>query len=468
MGNTTNAPQAWDPASWRRFPIVQVPDYPDQAVLKTVQDDLTTWPPLVIADEIRRLETALAKVANREAFLLQGGDCAESFAEHSANNIRDFFKVFLSMAIVLTHEAALPVVKIGRIAGQFAKPRSSDVETRGGVTLPSYRGDIINGFDFTPESRIPDPTRMREVYRQSAATLNLLRGFATGGYSKLERVNTWMLDFLGDSPVAEQYADVARRITEALEFMAACGLTAETVQALQGVSFFTSHEALLLPYEEALTREDSVKGGWYDTSGHMVWVGDRTRQIDHAHIEFARGIRNPIGLKCGPSLAADDLLRLIDKLNPENKAGRLNLICRFGSDKIGKHLPAMIRAVEREGRTVVWSCDPMHGNTISSNSGYKTRPFGRVLEEVQTFFAVHREEGSYAGGVHLEMTGKNVTECTGGAVAVLDADLGSHYDTVCDPRLNARQALELAFLIAAELKQDRRNRPSSVMVAAAE
>jgi 3-deoxy-7-phosphoheptulonate synthase len=468
MGNGKTATQAWAPASWRRFPIVQVPDYPDPTVLKGVEDDLATWPPLVIADEVRKLETALAKVAGREAFLLQGGDCAESFAEHSANNIRDFFKVFLSMAIVLTHEAGLPVVKVGRIAGQFAKPRSSGTETRDGVTLPSYRGDIINGFDFTPEARIPDPTRMREVYRQSAATLNLLRGFATGGYAKLERVNTWMLDFLGDSSVAEQYADVGRRITEALEFMAACGLTAETVQALQGVSFFTSHEALLLPYEEALTREDSVKGGWYGTSGHMLWVGDRTRQADHAHVEYMRGIRNPIGLKCGPSLTADGLLGLIDTLNPDNVPGRLTLICRFGADKVGAHLPGLIRAVEREGRSVVWSCDPMHGNTISSNTGYKTRPFQRVLEEVQTFFAVHRDEGSYAGGVHLEMTGKNVTECTGGAVAVLEADLASHYDTVCDPRLNARQALELAFLIARELKQDRGSRPSALAAAAAE
>ncbi|WP_394367251.1 class II 3-deoxy-7-phosphoheptulonate synthase [Prosthecomicrobium hirschii] len=460
------AARGWSPDSWRTKPIVQVPDYPDKAILHAVEDDLRTWPPLAIADEARKLEIALARVCERRAFLLQGGDCAESFSEHSANNIRDFFKVFLSMAVVLTYSAALPVVKVGRIAGQFAKPRSSNVEKRGDVELPAYRGDIINGFDFSPESRIPDPTRMRMVYRQSAATLNLLRGFATGGYSKLERVNRWMLDFLSDSPVAEQYQELADRITEALEFMASCGLTADTVPQLQGVHFYTSHEALLLPYEEALTREDSVEGGWYDTSAHMLWIGDRTRQPDHAHIEYMRGIENPIGLKCGPSLTPDGLLELIDVLNPSNRPGRLTLIARFGSDKVGKHLPALIRAVEREGRNVIWSCDPMHGNTITSSSSHKTRPFGRILEEVQAFFDIHRTEGTYAGGVHLEMTGKNVTECTGGAVAIQDADLGNQYDTLCDPRLNARQALELAFLIAAELKKDRSMRPSTLLAAA--
>ena len=459
--------ESWRPDSWRSKPIVQVPEYPDQAILAGVEEDLRTWPPLVIADEIRKLERALGEVAERRAFLLQGGDCAESFAEHSADNIRDFFKVFLSMSVALTYSAALPVVKVGRIAGQFAKPRSSNVEKRGDVELPSYRGDIINGFDFTPEARIPDPTRMRMVYRQSAATLNLLRGFATGGYAKLERVHRWMVDALADSPVAEHYKGVAERITEALEFMRACGISAETAPQLQGVTFYTSHEALLLPYEEALTREDSVKGGWYDTSAHMVWIGDRTRQPDHGHVEYFRGIANPIGLKCGPSLDADGLLRLIDVLNPDNKAGRLTLIARFGSDKIGKHLPGLIRAVEREGRKVVWSSDPMHGNTITATTGHKTRPFNRILEEVQTFFEIHRAEGSYAGGVHLEMTGKDVTECTGGAVALQDADLGNQYDTVCDPRLNARQALELAFLIATELKKDRAARPS-VLLAAAE
>ena len=458
--------QTWSPDSWRAKPIVQAPAYPDAAVLQTVEDDLATWPPLAIADEIRRLKTALGNVAERRAFLLQGGDCAESFSEHSANNIRDFFKVFLSMSIVLTYSAALPVVKVGRIAGQFAKPRSSNVEKRGEIELPAYRGDIINGFDFTPEARIPDPNRMRSVYRQSAATLNLLRGFAVGGYAKLERVQRWMLDFLGDSPVAEQYQEVAQRITDALEFMSACGISAETAQQLNGVNFYTSHEALLLPYEQALTRDDSVQGGWYDTSAHLVWIGDRTRQPDHAHVEFCRGIENPIGLKVGPTTTPDGLLELIDLLNPRNEAGRLTLIARFGSDKVGKLLPPLIRAVEREGRSVVWSCDPMHGNTISAPSGHKTRPFGRVLEEVQAFFDIHRTEGSYAGGVHLEMTGKNVTECTGGSVDIREADLGNQYDTLCDPRLNARQALELAFLIAAELKKDRAGRPSNLLAAA--
>ena len=461
-GNTAD----WSPTTWRSKPIVQVPAYADQSLLQAVEDDLTTWPPLVIADEVRRLRKQLGRVADRKAFLLQGGDCAESFAEHSANQIRDFFKIFLSMSVAMTHSAGLPVVKVGRIAGQFAKPRSSDIEKRDGIELPSYRGDIINGIDFTPEARIPDPNRMRMVYRQSAATLNLLRGFAYGGYANLERVHGWMVDFLSDSPVAERFQAVADRITEALEFMSACGLTAETVPQLQTVDFYTSHEALLLPYEEALTREDSVKGGWYDTSAHMLWIGDRTRQLDHAHVEYMRGIQNPIGLKCGPSLDGDGLLRLIDALDPNNEAGRLTLIARFGSDKIGKHLPGLIQAVEREGRKVVWSCDPMHGNGITSATGHKTRPFDRILSEVQSFFEIHRAEGSWAGGVHLEMTGKNVTECLGGAVAIQEADLGQQYDTACDPRLNAAQSLELAFLVSEELKKDRAQRPASILAAA--
>ena len=456
----------WSPTTWRDKPIVQVPAYADQALLKAVEEDLQTWPPLVIADEIRSLRKRLAQVAERRSFLLQGGDCAEAFAEHSANQIRDFFKIFLSMSVVMTHSAGLPVVKVGRIAGQFAKPRSSDIEKRDGLELPSYRGDIINGIEFTPEARIPDPARMRMVYRQSAATLNLLRGFAYGGYAKLERVHGWMVDFLTDSPVAERFQEVADRITEALQFMAACGLTAETVPQLQGVDFYTSHEALLLPYEEALTREDSVQGGWYDTSAHMLWIGDRTRQIDHAHIEYMRGIANPIGLKVGPSLDVDGLLRLIDVLDPDNEAGRLTLITRFGADKIAKHLPGLLRAVTAEGRNVVWSCDPMHGNGITSATGHKTRPFDKVLSEVQSFFEVHRAEGTWAGGVHLEMTGKNVTECLGGAVAIQEADLGVNYETACDPRLNAAQSLELAFLVAEELKKDRSGRTPAVRAAA--
>jgi 3-deoxy-7-phosphoheptulonate synthase len=459
-------PADWSPASWRGKPIVQVPAYADQALLHAVEEDLQTWPPLAIADEVRRLRRQLGRVAERKAFLLQGGDCAESFAEHSANQIRDFFRIFLSMSVVLTHSAGLPVVKVGRIAGQFAKPRSSDMERRDGIELPSYRGDIINGTEFTPEARIPDPARMRMVYRQSAATLNLLRGFAHGGYAKLERVQQWMVEFLADSPVAERFSEVADRISEALDFMAACGLTAETVPQLQSVDFYTSHEALLLPYEEALTREDSVQGGWYDTSAHMLWIGDRTRQPDHAHVEFMRGIENPIGLKCGPTVDADSLLRLIETLDPRNEAGRLTLIARFGSEKIGRHLPDLVRAVAREGRNVLWSCDPMHGNTVTSATGHKTRPFDKVLSEVQSFFEIHRAEGTWAGGVHLEMTGKNVTECTGGAVAIQEADLGQAYDTACDPRLNAAQALELAFLVAEELKKDRASRPSPFAAAA--
>jgi 3-deoxy-7-phosphoheptulonate synthase len=465
MSNLGNVP-GWSPTSWREKPIVQVPDYADRVLLKAVEDDLATWPPLAIADEIRRLRKQLGRIVERRAFLLQGGDCAESFAEHSANQIRDFFRIFLSMAVVMTHSAGLPVVKVGRIAGQFAKPRSSSVERRDGIELPSYRGDIVNGPDFTAAAREPDPERMRMVYRQSAATLNLLRGFAHGGYAKLERVQRWMVEFLSDSPVAERFAEVADRISEALDFMAACGLTADTVPQLQSVDFYTSHEALLLPYEEALTREDSVKGGWYDTSAHMLWIGDRTRQLDHAHVEYMRGIANPIGLKCGPSLDIDGLLRLIDALDPSNEPGRLTLISRFGSDKIGRHLPDLVRAIEREGRNVVWSCDPMHGNTISSATGHKTRPFDRVLSEVQSFFEIHRAEGTWAGGVHLEMTGRNVTECIGGAVAIQEADLGQQYDTACDPRLNAAQSLELAFLVAEELKKDRIGRPSLALSAA--
>ncbi len=461
-GNTGD----WSPTSWRSKPIVQVPEYRDPAMLAAVEEDLRSWPPLVIADEVRSLRRKLASVAERKAFLLQGGDCAESFAEHSANQIRDFFKIFLSMSVVMTHSAGLPVVKVGRIAGQFAKPRSSDIEKRDGIELPSFRGDIINGPEFTPEARIPDPQRMRMVYRQSAATLNLLRGFAYGGYAKLERVHGWMVDFLADSPMGERFQVVADRITEALEFMAACGLTAETVPQLQGVDFYTSHEALLLPYEEALTRQDSVQGGWYDTSAHMLWIGDRTRQLDHGHIEYMRGIANPIGLKCGPSLDIDGLLKLIETLDPKNEAGRLTLIGRFGSDKIGKHLPEMVRAVAREGRNVVWSCDPMHGNGITSSTGHKTRPFDRILSEVRSFFEIHRAEGTWAGGVHLEMTGKNVTECLGGAVAIQEEHLGQMYDTACDPRLNAAQSMELAFLVAEELKKDRGLRPTSILAAA--
>jgi 3-deoxy-7-phosphoheptulonate synthase len=421
-------------------------------VLNATEAQLATFPPLVFAGEARKLKKQLGVVAAGDAFLLQGGDCAESFAEHGADNIRDFFRVFLQMSVVLTFAGSQPVVKVGRVAGQFAKPRSSDNETKGDETLPSYRGDIINGIEFDAKSRIPDPQRQVMAYRQSAATLNLLRAFAQGGYASLENVHKWMLGFVSDSPQGEKYQSLANRITETMDFMKAVGITSETNYALRETDFYTSHEALLLGYEEALTRVDSTSGDWYATSGHMIWVGDRTRQPDHAHIEYCRGIKNPLGLKCGPSLTPDGLLQLIDLLNPENEPGRLTLIARFGADKVAEHLPKLVRAVQKEGRSVVWSCDPMHGNTITA-AGYKTRPFDRIMKEVQTFFEVHRGEGTHPGGIHVEMTGKNVTECTGGARAIRAEELHDRYHTHCDPRLNSDQAIELAFLVSDLLKK---------------
>ena len=450
--------EKWNPAGWRSKPIVQVPDYPDAAALAAVEARVATYPPLVFAGEARKLKAKLADVAAGRAFLLQGGDCAESFAEHGADNIRDFFRVFLQMAVVLTFAATSPVVKVGRIAGQFAKPRSGPTERQGAVELPAYRGDIINGIEFSEEARRPDPARQEMVYRQSAATLNLLRAFAQGGYANLDHVHQWMLGFVADSPQRERYEALADRITETLNFMRAIGIDPESHPELRQTDFFTSHEALLLGYEQALTRVDSTSGDWYATSGHMLWIGDRTRQPDHAHVEFCRGVKNPLGVKCGPSLDPDTLIRLIDVLNPKNEPGRLTLIARFGAGKVGDQLPRLIRTVVREGRTVVWSCDPMHGNTIKAATGYKTRPFDLILREVEEFFAVHRAEGTHAGGIHVEMTGHNVTECTGGARAVSEADLSSRYHTHCDPRLNADQALELAFLVAELLKRDRLTR----------
>src|SRR5271166_2287230 len=447
--------ERWTPDSWRAKPVKQIPDYPDAKALADVEAQLATFPPLVFAGEARNLKKALARVAAGEAFLLQGGDCAESFAEHGANNIRDFFRVLLQMAVVLTYAGAVPVVKVGRIAGQFAKPRSSPTEKLNGIELPSYRGDIVNDIAFTAAARTPDPQRQLNAYRQSAATLNLLRAFATGGYANLASVHQWMLGFLKDSPQSRRYKELADRISEALNFMRACGLDLESHPELRATDFYTSHEALLLGYEQAFTRVDSTTGDWYCTSGHMVWIGDRTRQTDHAHVEYCRGIKNPLGLKTGPTQKVDELLKLIDILNPDNEPGRLTLICRVGADKVSELLPAFVRAVKREGRNVVWSCDPMHGNTITSVSGYKTRPFDQVLKEVRTFFQVHAAEGTYAGGVHLEMTGQNVTECTGGARAITDEDLNDRYHTVCDPRLNAEQSLDLAFLLADLLKQER-------------
>jgi 3-deoxy-7-phosphoheptulonate synthase len=458
----------WRPDSWRSKPIAQVPDYPDPGALAEVEQRLASFPPLVFAGEARRLKTELGRVAAGEAFLLQGGDCAESFAEHHADNIRDLFRVILQMAVVMTFAAASPVVKVGRIAGQFAKPRSAPMEKQGDKSLPSYRGDIVNGIEFDDGARVPDPQRLLMGYRQSAATLNLLRAFAQGGYANLEHVHRWTLGFLNDSAANQRYQELADRITEAMAFMRACGVTPETAPSLQATNFYTSHEALLLGYEQALTRVDSTSGEWYDTSGHFLWIGDRTRQEDHAHVEFFRGIKNPIGMKCGPSIEPDELLRLIDTLNPANEAGRLTLICRFGAGNVEAHLPKLVRAVEREGRTVVWSCDPMHGNTIKTSNGFKTRPFDRILSEVDEFFSVHRAEGTYAGGIHIEMTGNNVTECTGGAKAISETDLTDRYHTHCDPRLNGDQALELAFRIAERLKREREDRGLPMVAAAGE
>ncbi len=453
-------PASWSPESWRSKPIVQVPDYPDTAALADVEARLAAFPPLVFANEVLALRAKLGKVAEGQSFLFQGGDCAESFKEHSANNIRDYFRIFLQSALVMTFQGGMPVVKVGRIAGQFAKPRSSNVEKLNGVELPSYRGDIINGFDFTPESRTPDPQRQLQAYRQSAATLNFLRAFLQGGFASLENVNRWALDFMKGKPIEVQYERLAAEIGRTLEIMKALGIDEANTRELVTTDFFTSHEALLLGYEQAMTRKDEVMGSgrWFDTSAHMIWIGDRTRQPDHAHVEFARGVANPIGLKCGPSLEPDGLIRLIDLLSPDNEPGRLTLICRFGSDKVEKHLPALIRAVEKEGRKVVWSCDPMHGNTITATTGHKTRPFQRVREEVERFFAIHRAEGTHAGGVHLEMTGQNVTECTGGAVQIVDEQLSQSYETLCDPRLNAEQSLEIAFLVAELLRRERESR----------
>jgi 3-deoxy-7-phosphoheptulonate synthase len=455
----------WSPESWRGKPIEQTPDYPDPAKLAAAEARLRGYPPLVFAGEARRLMEMLGEVAEGRGFLLQGGDCAESFAEFSANNIRDTFRVLLQMAVVLTFGAALPVVKVGRMAGQFAKPRSAPTETIGGVELPSYRGDNINGIEFTAAARTPDPERLVQAYNQSAATLNLLRAFAQGGFADLHRVHRWNLDFVADSPLGHRYAELADRLSETLDFMAACGMTAESTPQIRETEFFTSHEALHLAYEQALTRVDSLTGKWYACSAHMLWIGDRTRQVDGAHVEFARGIENPIGLKCGPSMEADDLLRLIDLLNPANVPGRLTLIARMGADKVEAKLPPLLRAVKRAGVKVVWSCDPMHGNTIKSSNGYKTRPFDRVLAEVRGFFAAHQAEGSHAGGVHVEMTGQDVTECIGGAKAVTEQSLADRYHTHCDPRLNASQALELAFLIAGALKQERAHQGRKIAAA---
>jgi 3-deoxy-7-phosphoheptulonate synthase len=443
----------WTPDSWQAKPARQQPTYADQAALARVTETLRRYPPLVFAGEARSLKAHLARVAAGQAFVLQCGDCAESFDQFSSPSVRDTFRVILQMAVAMTFAAGLPVVKMGRLAGQFAKPRSEEMETIGGVSLPSYRGDIINGAEFTAEARIPDPARMMQAYNQSAATLNLLRAFAQGGYADLHQVHKWTLGFVANSPQGQRYEKLAGQIDDALNFMAACGITGETTPTIRETEFFTSHEALLLPYEQALTRVDSTTGEWYDVSAHFLWIGDRTRQPDGAHVEFMRGIRNPIGLKVGPSMGEDELLRMIDLLSPDGEPGRLTLIGRMGSDKVTEKLPPLMRAVKRAGANVAWICDPMHGNTMKSETGYKTRPFERILSEVRSFFAIHEQEGIHPGGVHLEMTGQDVTECTGGAQAITENALSERYHTVCDPRLNASQSLELTFLIADELKR---------------
>ena len=456
----------WTPGSWRTHEVLQSPAYPDVAALHAVEARLATYPPLVFAGEARRLQSALALAAGGGAFVLQGGDCAESFGGFTANTIRDTFRVLLQMAVVLTFGAGVPTVKMGRMAGQYAKPRSSDMETVGGDTLPSYRGDIINGPAFTAADRVPDPQRMETGYFQSAGTLNLLRAFAGGGYADLHEVHRWNLDFAARSPLAARYQDLANRIGETLSFMQACGMSGLNTPQIRETEFYTSHECLLLPYEQALTRIDSTSGEHYACSAHFLWIGDRTRQLEGAHVEFLRGVRNPVGLKVGPTMPADELLRLIDALNPLDVPGRLTLISRMGVDKVASRLPPLLRAVQRAGRQVVWLCDPMHGNTINTRSEsstgakVKTRSFDSILAEVRGFFDAHAEAGTWAGGVHVEMTGQQVTECVGGAHQLTEADLGARYETFCDPRLNAEQSLELAFLVAEELKA-RRNMPGA-------
>ncbi|PWJ20844.1 class II 3-deoxy-7-phosphoheptulonate synthase [Jannaschia seohaensis] len=448
---------AWTKSDWRSKPRVQMPEYTDAEALAAVEARLAKYPPLVFAGEARTLRDELAAAGRGQAFLLQGGDCAESFAEFSADTIRDTFKVLLQMAMVLTYGAKVPVVKVGRMAGQFAKPRSAPTEIKDGVELPSYRGDIINDLPFTPEARIPAPSKMLEAYTQAAATLNLLRAFSKGGFADMHRVHAWTLGF-AEGERAAQYRDMATRIQDTLDFMAAAGMTGDTNHEMATVDFYTSHEALLLEYEEALCRQDSLTGQWLAGSGHMIWIGDRTRQPDGAHVEFCKGVLNPIGLKCGPTMTSDDLKALIAALNPDNEMGRLTLIARFGAGKVQENLPRLIKTVQEIGANVVWTCDPMHGNTIKSESGYKTRPFERVLGEVREFFAVHRDHGTIPGGVHFEMTGQDVTECTGGVRDVTDEDLSDRYHTACDPRLNASQSLELAFLVAEELSSLRQDR----------
>jgi 3-deoxy-7-phosphoheptulonate synthase len=443
----------WKPDSWRNKPVKHIPEYPNQEKLNSVLKELSNFPPLVFAGESRSLKEYLANVSQGKAFLLQGGDCAESFAEFHPNNIRDFFKLLLQMSLVLTVSSGLPVIKLGRIAGQFSKPRSAATETQNGIELPSYLGDNINSMDFDPEGRKPDPQRLLKAYSQAASTLNLLRAFSQGGFADLNKVHFWNMSFVKNN-AKEKYKEIEQKVSDALAFMNACGITSENNRRLRTVNFFTSHEALLLPVEEAMTRVDSTTGEYHDTSAHFLWIGDRTRQLDGGHVEFCRGIKNPLGIKCGPTSDPDEIVKLTEVLNPDNEAGRITLIARFGHDQVGKFLPGLIRAIKKAGRTVVWSCDPMHGNTIKASSGYKTRPFENIITETKSFFQVHQSEGTFGGGLHIEMTGQDVTECIGGAQNITDKDLSDRYHTHCDPRLNASQALELAFLISEEIKKN--------------
>lgn len=443
----------WSIDSWRNKPILQQPNYKDQALLKDVEQKLASYPPLVFAEETRQLFSQLADVSQGKGFLLQGGDCAESFDEFNAPKIRDTFKVILQMAIVMTFAGRCPVTKVARMAGQYAKPRSADTEIINGIELPSYRGDIINSIDATKEAREPNPTRILDAYHRSAATLNLLRAFAQGGLADLHQVNRWNMAFLENNPLKDRYQDIAKRIEDTLAFMDVIGVNSRNTASLHETNLFTSHEALLLNYEQALTRIDTLTGKPYNCSAHMLWIGERTRQLDHAHVEFFSGINNPIGVKIGPTMQEDQLIQLIDALNPNNTPGRLTLITRMGADKLADNLPKLLRRVKQEGRHVVWSSDPMHGNTFKASSGYKTRNFDAILKEIKQFFAAHESEGTHAGGIHLEMTGQHVTECTGGAYEISDDDLAQAYQTQCDPRLNADQVLEMAFLVADHLKK---------------
>ena len=455
----------WKVNSWRKYPVKHIPEYPDKKELDKVLNTIKNFPPLVFAGETRHLKQQLADVVDGKAFLLQGGDCAESFAEFHPDNIRDTFKLMLQMSLVLTYSASLPVVKLGRIAGQFSKPRSSPIEVKDGVELPSYLGDNINGIEFSEKARVPDPKRLFKAYSQSAATLNLIRAFSHGGFADLKKVHTWNLGFIKKSPEVKRFKELEDQIANALAFMDACGINSDFNRRLKTVNFWTSHEALLLPFEESMTRTDSTTGENHDTSAHFVWIGDRTRQLDGGHVEFCRGIENPIGIKCGPTLKADDLINLCNRINPQNEKGKITLISRFGCDNVSKHLPKLIRAIKKEGLNVIWSCDPCHGNTMQASTGFKTRPFNSVLKEVKNVFACHQSENSYAGGLHIELTGQNVTECTGGAQKISEKDLSSRYHTHCDPRLNANQALELAFLISDEIKKNSSYSKNAIQVA---